>query len=115
MKKLFLAFMLSLTLGVTQMSFAVSAPKHRYTPKTQVDNKQAVSATDQQTTSASQDAVEAYSDTTSVDTTSSQVGEDDDDNQSRSHSIYSLENYDDPFDFLGSIFGKGTLFFVMFI
>ena len=115
MKKLFLAFMLSLTLGVTQMSFAVSAPKHRYTPKTQVDNKQAVSATDQQTASASQDAVEAYSDTTSVDTTSSQVGEDDDDNQSRSHSIYSLENYDDPFDFLGSIFGKGTLFFVMFI
>ena len=115
MKKLFLAFMLSLTLGVTQMSFAASAPKHRYTPKTQVDNKQAVSATEQQTTSASQDAVEAYSDTTSVDTTSSQVGEDDDDNQSRSHSIYSLENYDDPFDFLGSIFGKGTLFFVMFI
>ena len=43
MKKLFLAFMLSLTLGVTQMSFAASAPKHRYTPKTQVDNKQAVS------------------------------------------------------------------------
>ncbi len=115
MKKLFLAFMLSLTLGVTQMSFAVSAPKHRYTPKTQVDNKQAVSATDQQTTSASQDAVEAYSDTTSVDTTSLQVGAADEDNQSRSHSIYSLENYDDPFDFFGSVFGKGTLFFVMFI
>ena len=57
MKKLFLAFMLSLTLGVTQMSFAASAPKHRYTPKTQVDNKQAVSATEQPTTSASQDAV----------------------------------------------------------
>ena len=90
MKKLFLAFMLSLTLGVTQMSFAASAPKHRYTPKTQVDNKQAVSATEQPTTSASQDAVEAYSDTTSVDTTSAQVDADDS-NQSRSHSIYSLD------------------------
>ena len=88
MKKLFLAFMLSLTLGVTQMSFAASAPKHRYTPKTQVDNKQAVSATEQPTTSASQDAVEAYSDTTSVDTTSAQVDADDS-NQSRS--LISLE------------------------
>ena len=114
MKKLFLAFMLSLTLGVTQMSFAASAPKHRYTPKTQVDNKQVVSATEHPTTSASQDAVEAYSDTTSVDTTSAQVDADDS-NQSRSHSIYSLENYDDPFDFFGSVFGKGTLFFVMFV
>lgn len=114
MKKLFLAFMLSLTLGVTQMSFAASAPKHRYTPKTQVDNKQVVSATEKPTTSASQDAVEAYSDTTSVDTTSAQVDADDS-NQSRSHSIYSLENYDDPFDFFGSVFGKGTLFFVMFV
>ena len=114
MKKLFLAFMLSLTLGVTQMSFAASAPKHRYTPKTQVDNKQVVSATEQPTTSAPQDAVEAYSDTTSVDTTSAQVDADDS-NQSRSHSIYSLENYDDPFDFFGSVFGKGTLFFVMFV
>lgn len=114
MKKLFLAFMLSLTLGVTQMSFAASAPKHRYTPKTQVDKKQAVSATEQPTTSASQDAVEAYSDTTSVDTTSAQVDADDS-TQSRSHSIYSLENYDDPFDFFGSVFGKGTLFFVMFV
>ena len=115
MKKLFLAFMLSLTLGATQVSFAASAPKHCYTPKTQVDNSQAVSSADKQSTSASQDAVEAYSDTTSIDTTSSQVDANDDANQSHSHSIYSLENYDDPFDFFGSVFGKGTLFFVMFI
>ena len=110
MKKLFLAFMLSLTLGATQVSFAASAPKHRYTPRTQVDNSQAVSVDNKQSTPASQDAVEAYSDTTSA-----QVAADDNDNQSRSHSIYSLENYDDPFDFFGSVFGKGTLFFVMFI
>lgn len=122
MKKLFLAIMLSLTLGATQASFASSAPKHRYTPSAQVDDKQAAAAANKpavqvadKQSAASQDAVEAYSDTTSVDTTSSQVGEDDDDNQSRSHSIYSLKNYDDLFDFFGSVFGKGTLFFVMFI
>ena len=122
MKKLFLAFMLSLTLGASQVSFAASAPKHRYTPSAQMDDKhagqangnQSAQAINQQTV-ASQDAVEAYSDTTSVDTAFSQVGNDDDSNQSRSHSIYSLENYDDPFDFFGSVFGKGTLFFVMFI
>lgn len=122
MKKLFLAFMLSLTLGASQVAFAASAPKHRYTPSAQMDNRQAVQANDNPSvqatdhqTAASQDAVEAYSDTTSVDTAFSQVGNADDSNQSHSHSIYSLENYDDPFDFLGSVFGKGTLFFVMFI
>lgn len=115
MKKLFLAFMLSLTLGVSQVSFARSAPKHRYTPKTQVDNSQAVSSADKQTSSGSQDAVEAYSDTTSIDTASTQVDANEDDNQAHSHSIYSMENYDDPFDFFGSVFGKGTLLFVMFV
>lgn len=122
MKKLFLAIMLSLTLGATQASFASSAPKHRYTPSAQVDDKQAAAAANKpavqvadKQSAASQDAVEAYSDTTSVDTAFSQVGNDDESNQSRSHSIYSLDNYDDPFDFFGSVFGKGTLFFVMFL
>lgn len=114
MKKVFLALTLALTLGATQVSWASSAPKHRYTPTTQVEDK-TTQAAKQKATPAEDDAVEAYSDTTSVDTSATQVDSDDDARASRSHSIYSLENYDDPFDFFGSIFGKSTLFFVMFL
>lgn len=113
MKKLFLAFMLSLTLGVSQVALASSAPKHRYTPKTQVDHQQAAPSQAQPATS--QDAVEAYSDTTSVDTTAAQMDDADDSRQSHSSSIYSLDNYNDPFDFLGTVFGKGILFLVIFL
>lgn len=116
MKEFILALSLTLMLGATQTTNASSAPKHRYVPTTQVDNKQAATSVDNcLSTPAAQDEVEAYSDTTSVDTNDSQAVSDEDDGNARSHSIYSLENYDDPFDFLGSIFGKGTLFFVMFL
>lgn len=113
MKQLFLAIALSVVLSATQVSWASSAPKHRYTPTQQVVDKKAPQTVESDENSDDADELEAYSDTTSADTSSSQVG--DDSQSSTPHSIYSLENYDDPFDFLGSVFGKGTLFCMMFI
>lgn len=113
MKQLFWAITLSVALGAAQISWASSAPKHRYTPSTQVVDKKTPQAATPQVKPDDEDGLEAYSDTTSADTTSAQI--DDDSQSSTPHSIYSLENYDDPFDFLGSVFGKGTLFFVMFL
>ena len=59
--------------------------------------------------SAAQDdeAIAAYSDTTATDT-SDYADVDDNDNRAY-HSKYSLGNYDDPFDFIGSVFGGGAL------
>jgi len=54
---------------------------------------------------SAQDAVEAYSDTTSVD--SSDYAEQTDEDQP--NSIYSPKNYDSPFDYFGTIFGKAGL------
>lgn len=100
MKKAILVLTLVLGLGTTQVSWASAAPKHRYTPATQqVDN--------------GQDAIEAYSDTTSVDTAETTV--DDDESATPHHSKYSISNYDDPFDFFGSVFGSGTLVFVLIL
>ena len=91
MKKAILALALVMSMGATQVSWASSAPKHRYQPSTQqVDN---------------QNALEAYSDTTSTDT-ASYDDFDNDDNRAY-HSKYSLGNYDDPFDFIGSVFVSG--------
>ena len=51
--------------------------------------------------------MEAYSDTTSTDSANY---DDYDENDNKSvHSRYSLDNYDDPFDFIGSVFGGGAL------
>lgn len=109
MKKSILAFMLLVSLGTASVSMASSAPKHRYQP---VATQQAQQA--QQTTQQDEDAIEAYSDTTSNDTV---VDEAADDNwqSSKPHSEYSLKNYDDPFDFFGSLFGKTSLVLVMLI
>ena len=87
MKKAILAWALVMSMGVTQVSWASSAPKHRYQPATQ--------------------QVEAYSDTTSADTASYDDFNNDD--TRAYHSKYSLGNYDDPFDFIGSVFGSGML------
>lgn len=97
MKKAILSIMLIASLGTTQVSLGASAPKHRYHPSTEQVDKQ---------------SVEAYSDTTSVDSTNYD-DEEEDSASAPSHSMYSLDNYDDPFDFFGSVFGKGTLMFII--
>ena len=104
MKKAILILALIMSIGATQVSLASSAPKHRYHPTTQQVDKQASPAAQ---ASAAQDdeAIAAYSDTTATDTSDYA---DVDDNDAY-HSKYSLGNYDDPFDFIGSVFGGGAL------
>ncbi len=115
MKKAILTLALIMSMGVTQVSWASSAPKHRYHPTTQqVDKKEAASQTADKAAQTNNDALEAYSDTTSTDTASANDMVDDDDAPTY-HSKYSLGNYDDPFDFFGSVFGKGTLVFMIIL
>ncbi len=122
MKKAILTWALILSLGATQVSLAASAPKHRYHPTTQQMDKQEVTPQEkadkqeaaEQKQSADDEGVEAYSDTTDVDTTAAN-DYDDDGNDRSYHSKYSLGNYDDPFDFFGSVFGKGALVFFIIL
>ena len=96
MKKALLTLALIMSIGATQLSLASSAPKHRYQPSTQqVDKKTAASA------DKTDEGLEAYSDTTDTDTADYNVYDDSNDNARDYHSKYSLENYDDPFDFIG--------------
>ena len=105
MKKAILTLALIMSIGATQVSLASSAPKHRYHPTTQQVDKQA--AAGQASAAQDDEAIAAYSDTTATDTTDYA---DVDDNANRAyHSKYSLGNYDDPFDFIGSVFGGGAL------
>lgn len=105
MKKAIFTLALILSIGATQVSLASSAPKHRYHPTTQQVDKQA--AAGQASAAQDDEAITAYSDTTATDTTDYA---DVDDNANRAyHSKYSLGNYDDPFDFIGSVFGGGAL------
>lgn len=122
MKKAILALALVLSMGASQVSLASSAPKHRYHATTQQVDKQEApqSKTDKkeaakQKQSADDEGVEAYSDTTDVDTTASDYDDGGNDLRSNYHSKYSLGNYDDPFDFFGSVFGKGTLVVVIIL
>lgn len=116
MKKAILALALVMSMGATQVSWASSAPKHRYHPTTQqVDQQHPQEKTaDGKTASAEQKAsaqddgpLEAYSDTACADTAINDACDYDD--TRAYHSKYSLENYDDPFDFIGSVFGSGML------
>ncbi len=116
MKKAILALALVMSMGATQVSWASSAPKHRYHPTTQqVDQQDAQEkAADGKPASAEQKAsaqddgpLEAYSDTACADTAINDACDYDD--TRAYHSKYSLENYDDPFDFIGSVFGSGML------
>ena len=105
MKKAILTLALIMSIGATQVSLASSAPKHRYHPTIQQVDKQATSG--QASAAQDEEAIAAYSDTTATDTTDYA---DVDDNENHSyHSKYSLGNYDDPFDFIGSVFGGGAL------
>ena len=116
MKKAILALALVMSMGATQVSWASSAPKHRYYPTAQqVDQQHPQEKTaDGKTASAEQKAsaqddgpLEAYSDTACADTAINDACDYDD--TRAYHSKYSLENYDDPFDFIGSVFGSGML------
>ena len=116
MKKAILALALVMSMGATQVSWASSAPKHRYHPTTQQVDQQnpQEKAADGKTASADQKAsaqddgpLEAYSDTACADTAINDACDHDD--TRAYHSKYSLENYDDPFDFIGSVFGSGML------
>ena len=123
MKKVILTMALMMSIGTTQVIWAASAPKHRYHPSIQQVDKQTPSAqqADKQVASGQQakdkdnEALEAYSDTTSLDTIAEDDFYADDDDARTYHSKYSMGNYDDPFDFLGSVFGGGTLAFVIFL
>lgn len=123
MKKVILALALMMSIGATQVTWASAAPKHRYHPTTQQVDKQtpATQQADKQAASVQQkankddEALEAYSDTTSLDTIAEDDSYADDDDARTYHSKYSMGNYDDPFDFLGSVFGGGTLAFVIFL
>lgn len=123
MKKAILTWALILSIGATQMSLAASAPKHRYHPTTQQVDKQEATPQEkaakkeaaEQKQAAEDEGVEAYSDTTDVDTTASDYDDGGNDLRDGYHSKYSLGNYDDPFDFFGSVFGKGTLVVVMIL
>ncbi len=124
MKKAILTWTLILSLGATQVSLAASAPKHRYHPTTQQVDKQEATPQEKadkkeaakQKQSADDEGVEAYSDTTDVDATAAN-DYDDSGNDLRNdyHSKYSLGNYDDPFDFFGSVFGKGALVVIVIL
>lgn len=116
MKKAILALALVMSMGATQVSWASSAPKHRYHPTTQqVDQQDAqekaadgkTASADQKASAQDDGALEAYSDTTSVDSAINDACDYDD--AHAYHSKYSLGNYDDPFDFIGSVFGSGML------
>lgn len=123
MKQYLLALALAMSIGATNLAWATSAPKHRYhaTQTEQVDqkekassekNKQKTVKEDDASADNNDDALEAYSDTTSNDADPAENSYDEDQDNGRNyHSQYSLGNYDDPFDFVGSVFGKGMLWF----
>lgn len=123
MKHYLLALALVMSIGATNLAWATSAPKHRYhaTQTEQVDQKEKASSEndkqkavkeDDASADNNDDALEAYSDTTSNDADAAENSYDEDhDNGRNYHSQYSLGNYDDPFDFVGSVFGKGMLWF----
>lgn len=113
MKKAIFTWVLIMSIGATQMSWASSAPKHRYHPATEQVSKQ--QAVDKNKATADDEALEAYSDTTSTDSAATDVDDNDEDYTPSYHSKYSLGNYDDPFDFFGSVFGKGALVVIVIL
>ena len=102
MKKAIVSLALIMSMGLHQVSLASSAPKHRYTPsQEQVDKS-----------SNTSEQLDAYSDTTSVDSAYDDAYAEDDNQDNYAHSRYSMLNYSDPFDYIGSVFGKGALWCV---
>lgn len=100
MKKLLLALVLIMGTGI-----ATAAPKHRQHSKPATETV----AKEEDQSKNSQDAIEAFSDTTSVDTTATAKSSEDDAIDHRPNALFSPKNYDSPFDYFGTIFGKAGL------
>ena len=99
MKKAILALALVMSMGATQVSWASSAPKHRYHPTTQQVDQQnpqekaadgKTASADQKASAQDDGALEAYSDTACADTAINDACDYDD--AHAYHSKYSLEN-----------------------
>ena len=104
MKKILFSLALLLTLGSTA---PVSAQHHRHTPRTTtVANQPSASpqASAQATPQPADDGIEAYSDTTSLDTASTAAATDADD----ADDIYNPGRYNDPFSWLVAMFSSGV-------
>lgn len=121
MKKLILTLALVMSIGTTDAILASSAPKHRYQPKAEQvdDSKQKVQADEQKAQKAEpkneDEGVEAYSDTTNVDTTDEASYQDAPRNGRDNKSFYSMDRYTDPLDYIGNVLGRGMLGFLIFI
>lgn len=127
MKKFILMMAVVLSAGAATVTWGASQPKHRYhatatapTSAKSVSNTEhttQVSVPADKTAQASDEGVEAYSDTSDVATPSAAVpvahSQVDDDS---GYSVYSTTHYSDPFDYFGNIFGKtGIILFVLLI
>lgn len=113
MKKTILALAMVMSLGTVQHSVASSAPKHRYVPATEQKAEKKNAADTKVAKNTDDEAIEAYSDTTDVDSDYDEEAATDANSSPSYHSHYSLGQYDDPFDYFGSVFGGGILgFFV---
>lgn len=114
-----LIFALALIWGTTTctMSVANSAPKHRYQPASeQVDaKKNAADSAKVAQSDSQQNELEAYSDTTSAEAASSGVDDNWEEDHWRNTSPFAPARYSDPFDYIGSIFGKGALMTLIFL
>lgn len=114
MKKLLFALALTISAGTLLSIDASAAPKHRYQPtKTSVIDPPPATPTEEVAT-ADTAGIEAYSDTTSVDDANTSFDNYYEDNHAP-HSKYSVKLYDDPFDWVGSIFGTTGLIIIFIL
>ena len=115
MKKLILALVLLSSVGTATSLQAKAAPKHRYQVSVSVDD--VADSQKKSQTKADDEAIEAYSDTTAVDTAAEEATDPDEsyDSNSNRGSIYSPSNYTDPFDYFGSLYGKGAVTFFIVV
>lgn len=120
MKKLIFTLALVMSIGTTDAILASSAPKHRYQPKAEQvdDSKQKVQADEQKAQKAEpkneEEGVEAYSDTTNVDAPDD-ANYQDSQNDADDGNIYRASRYNDPFDYVGNVFGKDMLAFLVLV
>lgn len=120
MKKLIFTLALVMSIGTTDTILASSAPKHRYQPEAEQvdDSKQKAQADEQKSQKAEpkneDEGVEAYSDTTNVDTPDD-ANYQDSQNDADDSNIYRASRYSDPFDYVGNVFGKDMLAFLVLV
>ena len=109
MKKILLVLMLGLSIGTMTVGYASSAPKHRYHPKQEVKQEASQKADDKD-----ENAIEAYSDTTSADDDVQADSVDyAADSSNHNSSVYNPDNYDNPLDYMTEVFGKSGLVLIV--